>query len=157
MEKYGDVELDFSKMEGVKKKLNKVLRHALISISAEIAEQTSEEITINNQVDTGAMRASIFLDLIGDGSMTRSAALSSAKIKAALPGAKSGRPHDFHEAVSTWDPRGAYEAKVALSAEYAKYQEKRMPFLLTAFDIVKARVPFIVAESIILFSDNSSF
>ena len=151
VEKYGDVELDFSAMAGMKIRIDGWVQLAITTIAAELAEATEEEITVNNQVDTGAMRVSVYLDISGDGTLSASMksrvmAIGDATSLAAQPGRKSGRTHKFMpEDNITWVPQGEFQAKVALSADYAVYQEIRIPFLLTAYDQVSARVPYIVA------------
>lgn len=133
--------MDFRKMAGVKSKLHDALRETVVTLTALVAEETIENITTNNQVDTGAMRATVFMEV--DGSTVtvndREAALAIAEALSKIPGVKSKKAQeDFQPEMNiTWNPEGPFQGKAALGAEYAKWQEKRIKFIAPAFDHVK--------------------
>lgn len=95
-------------------------------IGARVAEEIIDNITIQDRVDTGAMRASTFFEA-GFGSTGRFGRISTiddARAKAKIPGKKSGNTFDFEDASEEYRPKGLLEVKVGVSASYAIYQEQ---------------------------------
>ena len=111
-------------------------------IALDLVNEVQLHIDINNQVDTGAMKASVFMDASGTQHRTRGESIGDAAWMASQPGVKTGRTFNFADHVEPdqlWQPKGKLEAKVALSAEYAKWQEKRLKFLAPAADQTRGR------------------
>ena len=142
-----NVEIDFSKKQGYLAKVREALRQSTIAVASEIAKATIENINVNNQVDTGAMLASVYISWANNQSTNKQKAVMEATAKALIPGIKSKRTFKFDPVAQGWIPKGQYQAKVAVSANYAMWQEfKHMKFISTAFDEVKPRVLKITDE-----------
>lgn len=141
----------------VLKGLQNAASRGLRQIGLDLADEINLNITINNQVDTGAMRASVFVDATGTVGQTRGQSIGEATWRASQPGVKSGETFDFGEKIETditWRPQGKLEAKVALSAEYAKWQEKRIKFLAPAMDTVRSRQELIMSRELKKYLDK---
>lgn len=85
-----------------------------------------DNITIQDRVDTGAMRASTFFEAgFGpSGGFGRVSTIAAATAKALVPGKKTGRTFAFEPESEVWNPKGMLEVKVGISASYAIYQEQ---------------------------------
>jgi hypothetical protein len=133
-----DVIVDFSPWDNVTwPALQEGISLALRSLAFEAAENAQEQILENKQIDTGAMKASVFVHIGGSGESTRPEAVTEATLAATRPGAKSGRTRDFKASPEKWTPENDFEVKVGVSASYAVYQEDRIAFLAPAADSIR--------------------
>jgi hypothetical protein len=125
---------------------------AIRETSLRLAEATIDEVTIYDLIDTGALRASIFVGHDGTVISTRESAIAKASIEATSPGKKSGRTFTFgeHVASETWKPTTKLQTKVGISANYANaiHNRKRNPikFFRKAFEEVFPEVPKIFGK-----------
>lgn len=151
MEHLGDISFNFGGEKAIHAAIEEGIRKAEIVILTEGAAGVIDQITVNNQVDTGAMRASPYIET-GEHAKTeipnREESIAKGKELASHPGVKSGKPHDFNEEMDiTWRPR-RLQGKLALSADYAKYQEDLIPFLAPTFDDLNSRAQGIANDII---------
>lgn len=125
----------------VLKELQDAASRGVRQIALDLADEINLNITINNQVDTGAMRASVFMDASGTQQRSRGQSIGEATWLASQPGKKSGATFKFAEKIADeeWHPKGKLEAKVGLSAEYAIWQERRIKFAAPAVDVIQGR------------------
>jgi hypothetical protein len=125
----------------VLRELQNAASRGLRQIGLDLADEINLNITINNQVDTGAMRASVFMDASGTQQRSRGQSIGEATWLASQPGRKSGATFKFAEKIADeeWQPQGKLEVKVALSAEYAIWQELMIKFMDPAVDLIHGR------------------
>lgn len=134
----------------VLRELQDAASRGLRQIALDLVNEIQLNIDINNQVDTGAMKASAFMDSSGTYRKSRGRSIGEATWKASQPGRKSGATFNFAEQIADeeWQPKGKLEAKVALSAEYAIYQERKIKFMAPALDIIQSRKTEIMAKEL---------
>lgn len=142
-EKYENpnIKIDLSKLKVFTKRVESALERTSRTLAARGAEEMIQNITINDQIDTGAMRASVFFQTYNDAKVNYQRGITEATAAAKIPGKKTGRTFDFKKKINAieWEPGSIFESKVGISAEYAKWQEwKHLKFLYPAFQTVRA-------------------
>lgn len=136
--------------------LRNAASRGLRQIGLDLADEINLNITINNQVDTGAMRASVFMDATGTQTRSRGRSIGEATWLASQPGRKSGATFNFAEQIADeeWQPQGKLEVKVALSAEYAMWQERKIKFMAPAVDVMHTRKVQIMSRELKKYLDK---
>jgi len=132
-----DVVVDFSGWDRALAEVEKGVAEAIRDLAFTALEHVQENITANEQIDTGAMKASAFVHIGGSGENGREEAESRARQAIAGPGAKTKGGREFETLPVVWVPDNELEAKVAVSASYAGPQESRIAFLAPAADAIR--------------------
>ena len=125
-------------MDEIKNAASKAVRMT----EARLAEELIDEITIQDLIDTGAMRASVFVGSSGTVIMSRSDAIGKATLQAQIPGKKSKRTFNFGEEIASteWTPSTKFQGKVAISAGYAYYVNRKKQFFEKSLEVVRPLV-----------------
>lgn len=134
---FDDVIVDFSAWDRALTAVQKGVSLAIRDLAFLALDEVQENIVKNEQVDTGAMKASAFVHIGGDSDSLREQAKAEAAKLAAGPGAKTKGGREFEAFPSEYTPETPLEAKVGISASYAGPQEKRLAFLGPAVDKVR--------------------
>ena len=92
--------------------VEKCIRKAVLDIEA----KAKQNVTDQDAIDTGALRASIYADTRGVNGYA--AAEAEARAAAGSPGKRSGKPHEHFEMLPA-EKAGAMEGIAAVGAEYA--------------------------------------
>lgn len=144
-----DIEVNFN-IDPVEKAVELAASRAVRSLAMLVSEEAQMNITINDQIDTGAMKASVFVEAEGLNIDTREQSISQATAAAAIPGKKTGKAFPFEPANEEWNPDGPLEAKVGVSAEYGYDQEylreDDLSFFRPALEEVNKRVDEVVTR-----------
>jgi hypothetical protein len=135
-----DVIVRLGGLKRLRSKFPQMIRVISTTIALELDAAIQENITINNQIDTGAMRAGVFVDVF-NGDQGRESAISKARAEGSKPGAKSGRAQklDGDFAIEeSWKPEQDGDAKVGMVMDYSAPQNALKAFVKPAVAEVKA-------------------
>lgn len=141
------VTLNLDLFDMADKAIEKGASEGLAALGFVLQEEIQNNIQLNQQVDTGAMRTSTHT--VTDSKDNRQGAIEDAKRKAAIPGVKSGRTHDAPASIPGTEIVDPMTVKVAMAMEYAEAQEALNPFAAPAVATVTPKAEGLVGAYIV--------